>query len=49
MKFSIHGKNEMRIKENKENKSMKLENKNYEELGYQSSLCKESRFKPFCR
>ena len=38
----------MRIKENKEMKSSKLENKNYKDLGYESSLCKESRFKPFC-
>ena len=38
----------MRIKENKEKKSITKENKNYEELGYKSSLCKESRFKNFC-
>ena len=38
----------MKIKKNKEKKSSKLENKNYEDLGYESSLCKESRFKPFC-
>ena len=38
----------MRIEENKENKSSKLGNKNYEDLGYESNLCKESRFKPFC-
>ena len=31
-------KNEM-IKKNKENKSSKLENKNYEDLGYKSRLC----------
>ena len=45
-------KNETRIKENKEKKFSKLENKrnkNYEDLGYKSSLCKESRFNPFCR
>ena len=33
----------MKIKKNKEKKSSKLENKNYEDLGYESSLCKESR------
>ena len=43
----------MRIKkkENKEKKFTKLENKKtktYEDLGYKSSLCKESRFKLFC-
>ena len=38
----------MKIKKNKEKKSSKLENKNYEDLGYESSLCKESRFKSFC-
>ena len=38
----------MRIKENKEKKSNKLENKIYADLGYKSSLCKESRSKPFC-
>ena len=37
----------MRIKENKDKKSSKLENKNYEDLGYESSLRKESRFKSF--
>ena len=38
----------MRIKENKEKKSSKLENKNYEDIGYESTPCKESRFRPFC-
>ena len=38
----------MRIKKNKEKKSSELENKSYEDIGYESSLCKESRFKPFC-
>ena len=38
----------MRIEENKENKSSKLGNKYYEDLGYESNLCKENRFKPFC-
>ena len=33
------------IKENKEKKVVKLGSKNYEELWYKSSLCKESRFK----
>ena len=37
----------MTIKENKETKSVKLENKNYEDFVYESGLCKESRFKPF--
>ena len=37
----------MRINENKEKKSSRLENKDYEDLGYESSLWKESRFKPF--
>ena len=37
----------MRIKENKKQKFIKLKNKNYEDLGYESSICKESRFKPF--
>ena len=45
----------MRTKDNKEKKFVKLENKNYENLGYknyeylcyESSLCKENRFKPF--
>ena len=32
---------------NKENKSSKPENKNYEDLGYESSFCKERRFNPF--
>ena len=41
-------KKKIRIKENKEKKSSKLENKNYENLGYELSLCKESRFKTFC-
>ena len=34
-------KNEMKTKEYKENKSK-------QDLRYESSLCKESRFKPFC-
>ena len=38
----------MRIKENKEKKSSKPENKNYKDLGYESNLSKESSFKPFC-
>ena len=38
----------MMIEENKENKSSKLGNKNYEDLGYESNLRKESRLKPFC-
>ena len=38
----------MRIKKNKEQKSIKLENKHYEELGCELSLCKETRVKPFC-
>ena len=33
-------------KEKKEKKSRKIENKNYEDLSYQSSICKESEFKP---
>ena len=37
----------MRLNENEEKKSATLENKNYEDLGYKSSLWKESRFKPF--
>ena len=37
----------MRIKENKEKKFSQIENKNYKDLGYKSSLCKESRFKSF--
>ena len=41
-------KNEIRMKENKEMKSIQLEDKNYEELDYELSLCKESRFNPFC-
>ena len=44
-------KNEMRVKGNKGKKFSKLENKktkNYEDLGYESSLCKESKFKAFC-
>ena len=40
-------KKKIRIKENKEKKSSKLENKNYENLGYELSLCKESIFKTF--
>lgn len=36
------------MKDNKEKKSIKLENQNYEELGYESSLSKERRIKPFC-
>ena len=36
-------KNEMR-KQNKKTKSSTLENKNYEDLGYESSLCKEIKF-----
>ena len=46
-KLKPNKKNEMTIKENKETKSIKLENKNYKELGYESGLCKESRFKTF--
>ena len=41
----------MRIKENKETKSSKLEKqkqKKYDHTNYESSLCKESRFKTFC-
>ena len=38
----------MRIKENKEKKSIKPENKNYEESDYELRICKDSRFKPFC-
>ena len=37
----------MKLKENKEKTSTALESKKYEELGYNSSLCKESRFEPF--
>ena len=37
----------MKLKENKEKTSIALESKKYEELGYNSSLCKESRFEPF--
>ena len=37
-----------RIKEYKEKKSSKLRNKNFGHLRNESSLCKESRFKPFC-
>ena len=40
-------KNKITIKENKEKKCSKLENKNYENLGYELSLCKESIFKNF--
>ena len=36
----------MRIKENKENKFIKLENKHYEQFGYESSLWKEGRSQP---
>ena len=32
----------MRIKENKQKKCSKLENKDCEDLGYESSLCKSS-------
>ena len=35
----------MRLKENKEKKYCKVESKNYEDLSYGSSVCKESRFK----
>ena len=38
----------MRIKESKEKKSSELENKNLKDLGYESSLSKESKFKYFC-
>lgn len=38
----------MRIKKNKEQKSIKLENKHYEELGCELSLCKETRVKQIC-
>ena len=41
----------MRIKENKETKFSKLEKKKqkkYDHTNYESSLCKESRFKTFC-
>ena len=38
----------MRIAESKEKKSIQLKNKIYQDLGYKSSLYKESRFKPFC-
>lgn len=38
----------MSIKENKKEKSTKLENKICEKLGYESSLFRERRFKPFC-
>ena len=31
-----------------ENKTKKKKTKNYEDLGYKSSLWKQSRFKPFC-
>ena len=41
-------KNEMRVKENKEKIFIKRENKSYEDLGYESSLCKERRLKHFC-
>ena len=41
-------KNEMRVKDNKGQIFIKLENKSYEDLGYESTLCKKSRFKPFC-
>ena len=36
------------IKENKEKESNKLEDKIYEDLGYEWRLCKASRIKPFC-
>ena len=38
----------MKTTDNKEKQSIKLEYKNYKELGYESSLWKDSRFKPFC-
>ena len=41
-------KNEMRVKDNKGQIFIKLENKSYEDLGYESSLCKESKHKHFC-
>ena len=41
-------KNEMKIKEQKENESSKMGNQNFEDLRYESTLCKEIRFKPFC-
>lgn len=37
----------MKTTDNKEKQSIKLEYKNYKELGYESSLWKDSRFKPF--
>ena len=42
-------KKKMRIKENKEKKYIKLKNKNYEDLGQQSSLFKGNGFKPSWR
>ena len=47
-KKKTKNKNEMRVKENKEKIFIKRENKSYEDLGYESSLCKESRLKHFC-
>ena len=41
-------KNKMKINEYRENKSSDLGNYNFEDLRYESSLCKESRFKLFC-
>ena len=41
-------KNEMKIKEYKENESSKMGNQNFEDLRYKSTHCKGIRFKPFC-
>ena len=35
-------------KYNEDKREQRQQNKNYEELDYQTSLCKKSRFKPFC-
>ena len=34
--------------EYKENESSKMGNQNFEDLRYESTLCKGIRFKPFC-
>ena len=47
LKTKKKNKIKMKLKENKEKTSIALESKKYEELGYNSSLCKESRFEPF--
>ena len=38
----------MKIKEYKENESSKMGNQNFEDLTFESTLCKGIRFKSFC-